>query len=638
MASYDRDVVKFSDEFIDELKSRLRLSDVIGKSVKLRRQGREYVGLSPFTKERTPSFYVNDDKGFFHDFSSGKHGDLISFFQETERLSFVEAIERLASEAGMALPAPDPRSAARDQERQGLASWIEQASHWFESELRRPVGREARSYLQKRGLGENEWPRFYIGYAPPSRTGLKDYLVAKGARVAELVHAGLLVSPDDGSPPYDRFRDRVIFPISDERGRVISFGGRALNPDVRAKYINGSDSPLFDKGRVLYGFSEARRLLRESKSDETPLVVVEGYMDVIACQRAGVPAVASMGTSLTEAQVEGVWRIHREPTLCFDADRAGRLAAGRAIDRLLPMLKSTHTVKFTSILGGKDADDVFREQGPEALRQQLSTSVGFADALFRREFDAEPLDSPERRAAFRARLIRAAGSVTDRDLAEQYRNHLLDAFYGFFGKKRAAESNKRFDIVDSLKSVFKRGEFPDIQDRVRTLNAAVAVAAVWHPKWLDGFVEQFEGFGDKHLAELVQPLLDALQESHPTYDLVMQNIRSDAGTLYAYERACHFAEEVGRYPFLVQGDEGERFHAMWLSCFEAIRELSAIEHEKRERHQSHEAERKKPASERTPLVDGAYHFKRGVWLREHEQAIANRIHSGELWGMKVQDR
>jgi DNA primase len=627
-------VAKFSDQFIDELKTRLRLSDVIGKSVKLRRQGREYVGLSPFTKEKTPSFYVSDDKGFFHDFSSGKHGDLIDFYQETERLSFVEAIERLASEAGVAVPAADPRAAERDQERQGLASWVELACDWFESQLRRSVGREARKYLEKRGLHEDDWPRFRVGYAPQSRTALKDYLVSKGALVPELVKAGLLVSPDDGTAPYDRFRDRVIFPIADERGRLISFGGRALSPDARAKYINGPDTPLFDKGRVLYGYSAARRLLREANDEAAPLVVVEGYMDVIACQRAGIAAVASMGTSLTETQIEALWRAHRQPTLCFDGDRAGRLAAGRAIDRLLPLLKPENTVKFASIIGGKDADDVFRERGAEALRSQLTNTVGFADALFRREFDAEPLDTPERRAALRGRLRRAAGSITDRDLSEQYRDHLLDSFYAVFGRRRLPGSVARHDFIDGLKAdIFKRGAFPDIRDRIRTLNAAVAVAAVWHPKWLASFIEEFQGFGDKHLAELVQPILDAFHENNPSHELVMQNIRND-GAAYAYERACHFAEEVGGYPFLVQGDEGERFFAVWLQCFEALRELSNIEQELDERSSVHKAELTRPLDARVPPVDAGYYINRGRWLRQHADAVASLINSGELWGVK----
>ncbi len=296
--------MRFDERFLDEIKSRLRLSEVIGRSVKLRRRGREYVGLSPFAKERTPSFFVNDDKGFFHDFSSGKHGDLISFLQETEHLSFVEAVERLAAEAGLPLPEPDPRAAEQERERQTLSDWLEQAAQWFEAALRRPAGADARAYLARRGLPEADWARFRVGFAPNSRAALKDYLVERGAKPGELVEAGLLIAPEDGAgAPYDRFRDRIIFPISDARGRVVSFGGRAMDPEARAKYLNGPETSVFHKGRMLYGAGEARRLLSASGGDKATVVVVEGFMDAIACQRADIAAVAPLGTALTEEQM-----------------------------------------------------------------------------------------------------------------------------------------------------------------------------------------------------------------------------------------------------------------------------------------------------------------------------------------------
>ena len=365
--------MRYDERFLDEVKGRLRLSDVIGKTVKLRRQGREFVGLSPFNKEKSPSFFVNDDKGFFHDFSSGKHGDLIAFLQETERLTFTEAVERLAAEAGVPLPAPDPQAEAQDKQRQSLADWLETAAAWYEAELRRPIGRAARDYLVGRGLPESEWARFRIGFAPAGRTALKDYLVAKGALAPELVAAGLLIAPEDGGSPYDRFRDRILFPIADGRGRIVSFGGRAMDPRAAAKYLNGPDSPLFDKGRTLFGLPEARRLLHAGGADAA-LVVVEGYMDVVACQRAGVAAVAAMGTSLTEGQMEMLWRLHPEPTLCFDGDRAGMQAASRAIDRALPLLKAGRSFRFLTLPGGKDPDDILREQGAAALKSQLAAT------------------------------------------------------------------------------------------------------------------------------------------------------------------------------------------------------------------------------------------------------------------------
>src|SRR4051812_29736816 len=433
--------VRFDERFLDEIKSRLRPSDVIGKTVKLRKQGREYVGLSPFTKEKTPSFYVNDDKGQFFDFSSGKSGDLISFLQETERLSFVEAVERLAAEAGVPLPAVDPRAAEQETRRQGLMDWLELAAQWFEAELKRPAGRDARAYLERRGLPEKDWARFRLGFSPSGRTALKDYLIAKGAKPAELVDAGLLIAPEDGGAPYDRFRDRIIFPITDTRGRVVSFGGRAMDPAARAKYLNGPETTLFHKGRLLYGLYEARKLLhaaqaaappQEKGGSQTPMLVVEGYMDVIACQRAGLPAVAPMGTAMTEEQMEVLWRLHPEPTLSFDGDKAGQRAAARVIDRALPLLKPGRSFKFSMVVGGKDPDDVLREQGAAALKSQLTQTTPFVEALFNRERDLEPLDTPERKAGLKQRLRAAAGTIADKDLAAAYRDDLyakLDALF-----------------------------------------------------------------------------------------------------------------------------------------------------------------------------------------------------------------
>ncbi len=422
--------MRFDERFIDELKARLRPSDVIGRTVKLKRQGREFVGLSPFTKEKSPSFFVNDDKGFFHDFSSGKHGDIISFLQETERLSFVEAVQRLAGEAGLQLPAEDPQAIEREQKRQGLSDWMDLAQRWFAANLRRTPGKAAREYLDKRGLPEDQWERFGLGYAPNDREGLKQALIQRGARPADLVEAGLLIAPEGGGQPYDRFRDRLMFPILDARGRIVSFGGRAMNPDDRAKYLNGPESPLFHKGATLYGLPEARRILgAESKSDQA-IIVVEGYMDVIACQRAGLPAVAPMGTALTEEQMALLWRISPEPTLCFDGDSAGQRAAHRAVERALPLLKPERSFRFVTLSGGLDPDDMLREKGAPALREAMTVTTPFSRMLLEREMaEVGPLDTPEKEAGLLVRLRKAAATIADPDLARTYKDFLVGAFY-----------------------------------------------------------------------------------------------------------------------------------------------------------------------------------------------------------------
>ncbi len=585
-------VARFDERFLEEIKSRLRPSDVIGRTVKLRKQGREYVGLSPFQKEKTPSFYVNDDKGMFFDFSSNKTGDLITFLQETERLTFSEAVERLAGEAGVPLPALDPRGAEQEQKRQGLAEWLELAAGWFEAELKRPAAREARAYLAMRGLPEAEWKRFRIGFSPPGRTALKDYLVAKGARPTELVDAGLLVAPEDGGAPYDRFRDRIIFPILDVRGRVVSFGGRAMDPQVRAKYLNGPETVVFHKGHQLYGLSEARKIVAAAPSGEdVPLVVVEGYMDVIACQRAGVAAVAAMGTALGEEQMEVLWRHHPEPTICLDGDRAGRAAAARAIDRALPLLKPGRSFRFAIVEGGKDPDDVLREQGPAALKSQLSKTTPFAEALFIRERDAEPLDTPERKTALKVRLRKVAATIADPDLAAAYKEDLLGRYEALWptrqpvytvGAAAREMSRARWDKRRPAASGATE-ETKDATERMRraprALSAALAIAALHDPGVIDDAIERVGayGFGDEQLDALAQALVSLRYESD-SLDMEVQ-FRRLLAKGFSPADVARLEREAGRAgvaaPFLKA--TGERARDLWRQAYDLMLRLESLE-------------------------------------------------------------
>jgi DNA primase len=579
--------VRFDERFLDEIKSRLRLSDVIGRSVKLRRQGREFVGLSPFSKERTPSFFVNDDKGFFHDFSSGKHGDLISFLQETERLSFVEAVERLAAEAGVALPAPDPRAAEQERERQTLSDWLELAAKWFEGELRRPAGAEARAYLTRRGLPEGEWGRFRLGFSPASRTALKDYLVAKGAQPGALVEAGLLIAPEEGGgSPYDRFRDRIIFPIADARGRVISFGGRAMDPEARAKYLNGPETGLFHKGSTLYGLAEARRL-QSAGGQGTSVVVVEGYMDAIACQRANVPAVAPLGTALTEEQMEALWRLDPEPVLCFDGDGAGQRAASRAIDRALPMLKPGRSFKFAILTGGKDPDDVLRDQGAAALKAQLSKTTPFVEALFTRERDLETLDTPERRSAFKARLRAAAASIADKELAGAYRDDFYHRFDALFGAAPAAarpaaratwrRDPRRPAYADAPLTAEGRAAGRVLRRAPEPVPAALAKAALSDPVRMDVHLEVMEarGFGDPALDQLAKEIIRLrLDADHLDSEALARHLAAEGfgALLGEIDKA---ASKSGA-PFLSSDVSLTLARSQWSHAFEAITRMAAL--------------------------------------------------------------
>jgi DNA primase len=582
-------VVKFDERFLDELKSRLRLSDVIGRTVKLRRQGREYVGLSPFSKEKSPSFFVNDDKGFFHDFSSGKHGDLISFLQETEQLSFPEAVERLAAEAGLALPVADARDAEAEARRQSLTDWLDLAARWFQAELRRPQGAEARAYLDRRGLPEDDRVRFGIGYAPAARTGLKDFLIAKGARAPALVEAGLLIAPEDGGQPYDRFRDRIMFPITDGRGRIISFGGRALNAEAKAKYLNGPETALFHKGSTLYGLPEAKKLLNTAQDADPPLVVVEGYMDVIACQRAGVAAVAPLGTALTEEQMGALWRLHAEPTLCFDADGAGQRAAARVIDRALPLLKPGRTFRFALISGGKDPDDVLREQGAAALKAQLAQTRPFVDVLFERERTAaEPLNTPERRTALKVAFRKLAGLIADADLAQSYRDELLrryealwpldrpaftasDAARALRGRPRKAKGPPPGGASDEAKAASRRSS-------LRPVAAAVALAMLDYPDWIDDQLETLEvqGLGDRSLAEIAKEIIRFRLMSSSLDSASLRRHLASLGydaILKEISRAAVYSHA----PFLRSDLPPERARFMWSRALTRLIRIAALE-------------------------------------------------------------
>ncbi|HTM80922.1 DNA primase [Asticcacaulis sp.] len=587
--------MRFDDHFLEELKTRLRPSEVIGKSVKLRKNGREWVGLSPFSKEKTPSFYVNDEKRFYHDFSSGKHGDIISFLQETERLSFNEAVEKLASEAGMSLPVDTPQAKAAEMKRRGLTDWMDLAQKWFVSRLqdKTPAAQNARDYLERRGLSKEDIVNFGLGYAPRDRTALKDALVQRGAKVSELVECGLLIEVEGGSAPYDRFRDRLIFPIEDQRGIVVSFGGRALNPDDKAKYLNGPETTLFHKGNMLFGLPKALKLLgaEETKAE---LVVVEGYMDVLACQRAHVAAVAPMGTALTEEQIEILWRRHPEPTLCFDGDKAGQRAAFRALDRALPKLKPGRSFKVCLLPGGQDPDDMLREKGALALREALKETKPFVEVLFTREAELEPLDTPERKAGFKKRLRALAAQIEDKDLAEAYRHDLLERFDGLVTPQRNTGNNFQARGPYVPREPWKPGQkrevfIPPAMEETR--RAAVTLAAaldptsaglaqglVDNPDWLLDQVEGLEayGFGDEALSPLANALI-TLSFQHEGLDRVALSRHLHKQGLGALLSEIQKAALKSGAPFLLPDISLADAHTRWLQAFNAVSRLTALD-------------------------------------------------------------
>src|SRR5437764_7926591 len=371
-ATHTESRMRFTPQFLDELRARLPGSEVVGKRVKLEKAGREWKGLSPFQQEKSPSFTVNDQKGFYHDFSSGKHGDIISFLMETEGLGFTEAVERLAAMAGLPLPAATPDAARHEQRRKTLHDVMECAAKFFADTLASRHGAKARGYLGDRAISPATQLQFRLGYAPAERFALKEHLGAQKVPVEDMVEAGLLIAGDDIPLPFDRFRDRVIFPITDLRDRVIAFGGRALDADAPAKYLNSPETPLFHKGAILYNAYGARG----AAHDQGRMIVVEGYMDVIALAQAGFAnAVAPLGTALTEDQVRLLWRMVPEPTLCFDGDAAGRRAAFRAVETVLPHLKPGFSVQFAFLPDGLDPDDFVRQHGAAEFQAVLDTKL-----------------------------------------------------------------------------------------------------------------------------------------------------------------------------------------------------------------------------------------------------------------------
>jgi DNA primase len=423
--------MRFTPQFLDEIRARLPVSQVVARKVSLKKAGREWKGLSPFKQERTPSFFVNDQKGFYHCFASGSHGDIFKFVMETEGLTFAEAVERLAGEAGLQIPKSEPRSReAREQAdvHGRLMALTEAAAQFFEACLAGPSGEEARRYLTKRGLRRETIARFRLGYAPNSRNALKEALAGKGFTTEEMALAGMLISGSDIPVAYDRFRHRVMFPIADAKGRTIAFGGRALDAGAPAKYLNSPETPLFHKGAILFNAHRARPIAH----DKSRVIAVEGYMDVIALAEAGFgECVAPLGTALTDDQIQLLWRMSPEPILCFDGDSAGRKAAFRAVDTAMPHLRPGFTVRFAFLPDGLDPDDLVRTRGPEAFETVLGRHVRpLFDVLMEKEQQAEGATfTPDERAALETRLKALVARIGDPTVKAHYESELKQTLW-----------------------------------------------------------------------------------------------------------------------------------------------------------------------------------------------------------------
>ena len=432
--------MRFPPEFLDDIRTRVSVSDVVRRRVRLTKAGREWKGLSPFNAEKTPSFFVNDQKMAWFDFSSGKNGNIFDFIMQTEGLSFPEAVERLAGEAGIALPAQTRDEAVQEKRRASLHDAMAAAADLFEAQLRGSGGARARAYLAGRGLSAAMVAQFRLGFALPDRYAMRDALAAKGIGVDLMCEAGLLIHGEGIAVPYDGFRDRLMFPITDRNGRTIAFGGRALERDVQPKYRNSPETPLFHKGRVLFNHHPARKAAHEG----APVVAVEGYMDVIAMASMGFPAaVASLGTALTAEQCDLMWTMAEEPILCFDGDGAGRKAAFRAAETALALLRPGRTLRFALLPDGQDPDDIARTTGREAMADVLARAQPLAEILWTRETEGQVLDTPERRAALDRRLHDLAGAIRDETLRRYYAADFSSRLRALFAPARAAPEGRR---------------------------------------------------------------------------------------------------------------------------------------------------------------------------------------------------
>ncbi len=433
--------MRYAPGLLDEIRARIAVSDVVGRKVALKKKGREFAGLSPFKTEKTASFFVNDQKGFYHCFASGEHGDIFTFLMKTEGLSFPEAVERLAEEAGVALPKPDARDEQREEEKSRLYRLLEASAEFFAGHLGSgPDGRAAREYLDRRGLSSATIGEFRLGFAPNSRNALKDYLSSKGFSAQDMAVSGMQIAGEDIPQPYDRFRNRVMFPITDPKGRVIAFGGRALDPDQPAKYLNSPETPLFHKGHVLFNAGPARAAAFKSGR----VIAVEGYMDVIALTQAGFrEAVAPLGTALTADQIQLLWRMAPEPILCFDGDTAGQKAAHRAVDTVLPHLKPGNSLTFAFLPDGLDPDDLIRQSGNEAMASVLDGARPLADVLFDRELASGDWTTPERRAQLELQTQALVAKIADERVRSQYEREMRSRLFNAWGAQQRKSRDGR---------------------------------------------------------------------------------------------------------------------------------------------------------------------------------------------------
>ncbi|AMN52384.1 DNA primase [Labrenzia sp. CP4] len=589
--------MRFEPRLLDEIRARLTLSDVVGRRVTWDRRKTQpgkgdYWACCPFHQEKSPSFHVDDRRNRYKCFGCGASGDHFTFLCETEGLSFPEAVERLAEQSGVGLPAPDPQAARREKKRAGLADICEMAAQFFQAEFAGPRGDTARAYTQKRGLTPDTLREFRFGFAPESRDALKGYLAAREIPEAAIIEAGLIIKPEDGRPSYDRFRGRLMIPIQDDRGRVVAFGGRTLSPDGQPKYLNSPETPLFHKGVMLFNAHRARE--PAFKSGEA--VVVEGYLDAIALWQAGIHhVVASLGTAFTEDQVVRLWKFAPEPVICFDGDAAGVSAAHRAIDRIFPVLKSGYSFQFCFLPDGMDPDDLIKQRGVAGFHDEVERAQSLFDVVWEREISVSRLDTPERKAALEKRFDDLIATIRDERVRRRYQ---LDLKFKL--------SNLFFEQARQSRQGGKGGKGGGSADAASPLGTARERVAASHdfgterlvlglsmrfPHLLDRNFERFSRLpfaNDLHrqLRDILCRIVDDL-EATPISDLTSafeEPLRDIMGEMMLetigmqQQRGAEFSALIHRFPLLKSNPPEDFIEAAYLHFLDVL-ELNALEDE-----------------------------------------------------------
>lgn len=555
--------MRFTDQFLDEIRQRLPISQVVGEHViwdkRKSQPGRgDFWACCPFHGEKSPSFHADDRRGNYHCFGCGVHGDHFRFLTEKAGMSFPEAVEKLAGMAGVPMPARDEKAEKRQEARRSLIDVMELAAKYFEAALAHNVGARARGYLFERGVSAQAQTRFRIGFAPDSRNGLKEHLALNGVSAQEMIDTGLVATRDDDPLTYDRFRNRVMFPIMDFRGQIIAFGGRALSPDVPAKYLNSPETELFSKRMTLYNGQTARQAARDGK----PVIVVEGYLDVIAAVMAGFEGtVAPLGTALTEEHLALLWRMSESPILCFDGDKAGQKAAERAADIVLPLLKPGQTVRIATLPEGQDPDDLIKAQGRQAFADVLERARALSDVIWTMETGGLVPETPEARAALEVRLRQRANSIADQSVRRHYMQAFDEKLSAFFAPLRAGNRYEnrrgqgkggysgqgrpgvtpRLVVSDTLRNsrLLKPGLASDVSPR----EAAILMSLVNHPQLAENRLEALAAldFASPTARNLLTAMLDLVTADHEI----------DSTALLAALGARGFGETVERLKALL---------------------------------------------------------------------------------------